>query len=807
MLTEEQMLEIKALPDAEKIRLMDNLFEMAGGSVGALAGQGLMSVPAAGAGAVAGRNLLSRPLARAMGLKEPEQSVGEELESTGKTFSLGAAGEGAGKMVGAGIKALPQKVRQLPLRLMGANKATISAVPESTITTTAKNAVRKFSAQTPEAKILEGLAQKYNIPLDWGQRSGNPVIQSLGVAMKRMPGSAKKMADFNKGQFSQYQNAINGWMDQIHKSEITIDDFAALAENTLGRLRNELNTKVSTTAAATGKALSPQRVSDVEAGMGLQKGHASNLEAVSRWADGAYGRLRSQYGDAAIDITPLNARANALKEEIPDLPLKNIFPAQAMKIIDAAAAGAANPGDALLNDIAKSQTGKLFAHLDQPQQETVRKMAASMGAPVAQQAPTISFAEAMNARSTLLKRAAVVPDPAERRYMLDLADGINEAVEQSMSSTPAAGELKRVNTKYRQFMEKLRPPSPNREGNVAAEVIGSNRTLPEQLPGQMTGSPSLVEKTVQATSPSTSGATFADPIPGLRRNRFDSMVDDATITDPATGSSRISPQRFSEKLPDRSISTPLYGSQLPSVESVGSPSFVASEQRVYGSPLSKAVDAGQSADRVYGAAFPKRGFGGNVEDTMRLFEEVGARPQAERGFAEGMLTRSETQMPTIGDIRATNPRTLERNLDAYGDTTEQALGPHKVGELRAISDLGKGITHAESQLGNPSGTSRVSYAMNLIPRVLKEPGTVYGEVKGAMLGAEKFTKPPDWAFKPPQKVDYQMKSALPGIAMQGVSRLPQSSPAVQPEEDFFLPGTAKEDEEDFFVPGTARKVK
>lgn len=101
------------LSDDEKLQAIETFGELAGGTVGAVAGGGTpASIPGAGAGAVAGKGL-ARGVGRAMGLKPKPTTVGEELLDTAKTFGANAAGEGIGVAAGLAkpfVKRVAQKI-------------------------------------------------------------------------------------------------------------------------------------------------------------------------------------------------------------------------------------------------------------------------------------------------------------------------------------------------------------------------------------------------------------------------------------------------------------------------------------------------------------------------------------------------------------------------------------------------------------------------------------------------------------------------------------------------------------------------
>lgn len=777
----------RKLPDAEKIRLMDQAFEMVGGTAAGtglgVTTLGMGAIPAAGAGAVFGRST-SHLLAKGMGLKETPQSVGQEVIDTAKTFAANAAGEGIGRVIPTAVTAGRNVVR---------------------------NAIRTAVKPTPEGDALKVIADKYGVRLNLGQRSGRPFIQSLETVMDRSPFSTETIRSARKNQFNQYEGAINKWLHQLHSGKISTEEFARLAEDTLSGLQKQFSGRVGAGASAAAKQLSPKPVSNLEAGAALKAGLDANSDTVSKWADKAYSNLRAQHGGREIDVTPLGAAAQSLLDEIPPGQLQNIFPPRALRLLNAAnvklsAESVVETTPSVFDDIAKSQGGVQYVHLDDKGKESVKRIADSMGLasrppPVVTPAtpPRISMSEAMQTRSELLKRASKSTDRNEQRYLYTLADSINDSMESSLSKTPGAEkafkELQGLNSQYRGYMEKLRPPAgQGRPGSVAAATI-SHHPIPEQLPPQVSASETMIGQTRAAVSPETTrsiGGMGSDPMQSLRRNRFDSMVESATVVDPRTGYRRTSPTRFAEGLPDQTAMDALYGPQLPPVAGIGKPSLVDREQLLFNDPLPRAVEsASGNAMTTYNAAFPKHGFGGRVENTMDIFGEAGRVPQARRGFAEGLLEQSQSQNPTISDDIMLNPRRLERTTRSYGETVPKVLGPQNSATLDRLTTLGKGITETEHRLGNPSGTSRVAHVLGLAGKTLQGPkgwADLAASAKAAGIGSKTFTDPSkyNWMLDPPEKLIPQFGSPVSG-SIGRVGTLLALPPKEQSSEDDFGP--------------------
>ena len=557
-----------------------------------------------------------------------------------------------------------------------------------------------------------------------------------------------------------------------------MEDFARLTEQTFDSFQKQFNSRMSAGAEAAAKQLNPKPVSNIEAGEALKSGRDENLSAVRRWANKAYGKLRAEHGDRPVDISGFGDSAEALLSEIPEGQLANIFPPNVLKLLKASRVKATEETvtesiPKIYDDISKAQAGKLFSHLNPEEQASVRSMAERIGGPVETvktvteaAPPQVSMAEAMRVRSELLRRASTLSgknSAQEARYLYSLADGINDAMEESLSKTPGAEkafkELQRLNSEYRGYMEKLHPPAATgKAGSVAAGAIHSNQ-ISEDLPGKLTGTETMIDQTNAAVSPNTVKATgevvknAVDPVQALRRNRFDASREAATVRNPATGESRLSPSALADELPGDGAASSLYGGQRAGVEGLAKPKLIAREEVLFNSPLAKSTESAD-AKRVFDSAFPKRGFGGKVQDTLDVFNEAGKTPQAQRAFAEGVLSQSETQMPTIGDEIRLNPRKLERTLNGYGETTGKVLGRRGEKTMDDFVKVGKGITEAEAMRGNASGTGRVSHAIDTATKLLRPSkyGELAAQVKAAGVGADVFTDPKKygWMFEKPE---------------------------------------------------------
>jgi hypothetical protein len=686
------------------------------------------------------------------------------------------------------------------LRAAAAAPAAIDAVQPSNVAGVARNAIRKLAEQTPEAKILSDLAKKHGVQLDFGQASGQPIVQLMGLTMARSPFSTNKIMKARQAQYKQYEDSIGKFLDSYHNGEISLEDFARMADTTISSAQKQFNQRVGAGTAAAAKQLNPIPVSDVEAGVGLRAGADANVDAVREWSRQAYGEIDSKYGNAQVDMTPLGRKAMDIIQGIPPEQLQAIFPQSAVRLLKSAHV---TPN---IEDVPLVE--RMYAEMNNLPTPTGEKTP-----------PVINLRQAMKVRSELLARASKMTGPTDKPYQrqaYQLADAVNEAMEESLAATPGAedvyGKLRSVNDQYRQYMEKLRAPlGPGKPGSTAAPLIlGEN--IPERLPAQVSASPTMMQQTSAAVRPGmVPGSTNAvDPTQLLRRNRFDSIVDKATIVDPATGYSRISPTRFADALPERGTAEALYGQQLPTVSDIGRPELVSREQMLFNSPLAKSRDGAES---VFNAAFPKKSFGGSVDDTLQIFREAGKLPEAQRAFGQQLFAKSETQIPSIGDDRYTNPRTLDKTLFSYGETVPRVLGPEAPAKLSEYVDLGKGLTEAEHRFGNPSGTGRMMHILSTLgdivtPKNLTNPQDHIGKVlmqgKASVVTANRFTDPSKYStlLDPPEKILGLGAYSGGGHAGRLAMQLPPKAESATPEFGVEAPDFGVEAPEGFEVKST-----
>ncbi len=756
----------KALSDKDKQAYLDAVGEFVGGTVGSIAGgaggtlvggpgPGTFIGAAAGSGVGSGAGLwAARRVGERVGTVHPlaDMVTGEpptnESWDIAKAAALGTLWEGVGR-------AVPP--------LAKAGKALI------------ENAVKKPFQPTEAAQILTKLAERAGIELNIGQRSGRAKIQNIELALDRSPFSTETIRNFRQKQQRAWEDSINRLMQRFNKGEVSQEEFARVAEDSINKLRTNLNTKLEKGSPKAAQSLNKTAVSDVEAGEALKAGREANLDAVSKWASKEYGDVEKVLGKVPVNMA-------TLADDV-----QNISPAaqqffagtKASRYIEAAKNMKARPDQRFtdaMNEVLKATGASTVDELQQKMPwlyDAEVSRLAERGIKQIKPAVEMPFKEAKELRTQLMEVARRMSGreyAADRRAVYTILDNINNAMEGAAKTaaeqapdvpaqkalTGAYSKLQGLNRQYRSFMEKLNaPPVKGKPGNAAAGTI-AKADIPENLPKQVTKSPTMMEGTLSATSPETvakiGGQAGANPIPQLQRNVYDTAVDASRVPNPA-GGTRISPTAFPQKLPP--AAPELFGqAKIPTVQGIGAPRFVEREQALYNSPFAKAIDRGQTRETMTRAFPPNQPR--TAQETLGLLTETGNRGEAQRGFLENLVESSRTQQKDIGDIRYINPRTLERKVQNYGETVPTVLGVQGNARLSNEINLGKGLTETEAILGNPSGTSRSLGVMgiaNKLKNPLKWPGLAV-EAVGYNQAARAYTNPEvaRWLTSPPEAV-------------------------------------------------------
>lgn len=729
------------MSDAEKIAMLESSGELAGGTVGALAGGPTpMAIPGAGAGAVAGKNIANM-VGRAAGLQQPKRTAGEEAVEQAKTFGVNAAGEGVGRAALPALKAAKQG---------------------------ATNMVRKALQPDAERQVLVDLADKYNIPLNIAQRSGNTILAKFQGAIERLPFSSSVMRKAYREQYGKWLEGMNSVLDQVHKGAVTQEQFAELAEQGIKSLRGELNKTTTEAVERAAAQLHPVAVSKQTAGLAAKEKLGENQNTVRAWAKKAYGAIRDEGKGVEVDLTPMSEQAQEVLQTFPDMPLRNsVFDQSSMGKLRSAASIASNGAEAeTLDALAKSMGADSFSALNPKLQEMVRMQAAGEAKPTA-----VTLEQALNTRSRLLNLARGMNDSAsaeKKRAIYSLIDGLDSSLEQSLGRTPETAalhqKLKDANAVYRSKMEALRPPQTyGKPGNEAAGRIAQT-DLPENIPAQLAQSPTLAHGSQKALSNeivSDIGKPSGPPaLPMLRR----SIVDDAaqrSMVDTGSGEMRMSPTRIAESM--KQYGGNLFGAPLPPPLRLNSPSaavqphgaawqppqllpdLAKQEGRLYGSPVARAIDSG-SSNRAMDAMFPA-GAPKTARASLDLMQEAGIRPQAQRAFGDSLLDRAKTESRALGDERFVNPRTLDRFQEDMRDTIPAVLGDDVADQFSKLNKVGRAITLDE--VFNTSGTAQALEALQAakgIPSAMAAGALALGKYAAETTGipymtAKAFTDP------------------------------------------------------------------
>ena len=800
------------MTDAEKLATLEGAGEFVGGTVGSLAGGPTpMAIPGAGAGAVAGKNIANW-IGRAAGLKQTPRTAGNEAIEQAKTFGLNAGFEGAGRVIPPAYRAVKQG---------------------------ATNVVRKALQPDAERHILVDLADKYNIPLNIAQRSGNTILAKFQGAIERLPFSSSVMRKAYREQYGKWLEGMNSVLDQVHKGAVTQEQFAELAEQGIRSLRNELNKTTTEAVERAATQLHPVPVSKQTAGLAAKDKLAENQNTVRAWAKKAYGAIRDEGKGVEVDLTPMSEQAQEVLQTFPDMPLRNsVFDQGSMGKLRSAASITSSGGEMeTLDALAKSMGADSFSALNPKLQEMVRAQAAGE----AKQSTAVTLEQALNTRSRLLNLARGMNDSAsaeKKRAIYSLIDGLDNSLEQSLGATPETAalhqKLKDTNAVYRKKMEALRPPQTyGKPGNEAAGRIAQT-DLPENIPTQLAQSPTLAQGSQKALSNeivSDIGKPSGPPaLPMLRR----SIVDDATqrsMVDTGTGEMRLSPTRIAENL--KQYGGELFGSPLPpslrmrpqggAAQPYGAawqppellPDLARQEGRLYGSPTTRAIDSGKS-NQVMEAMFPA-GAPKTARASLDLMQEAGVRPQAQRAFGGALLDKAKTESKALGDERFVNPRTLDRFQEDYRETIPAVLGSNVADQLSKLNKVGRAITLDE--VFNTSGTAQALEALQTakgIPSAMAAGALALGKYAAETTGipylaAKKFTDP-NLARRltlPPKPVSLKLGSPAAGAVgrILGTSQREQSQSTSQQEplEEWTPPVAAQSEPLEEWVPPGQRK--
>lgn len=499
-----------SLSDDEKQAVLDNIGEFAGGTLGAAAGGGTpMSIPGAGAGAVAGVSG-ARLVGRAMGLKPTPRTAKEEALDLAKVGAVNAAGEGVGRAVAGGLSELAARGAR---KLVNPNPDKIKALAAAGVTEPTPGMLT--DSQVP--KVIErGLAMT---------PGGNSVIR---------------------------------------------DATTQAAQQAQGNLERQI------------AGLGP-KMTDQEVGRALQSSRDANIAKAREQFAKRYSKITQQaqqidatampYNQAARDVRSALARD---KVSLPDSTRDLLRRASSAGVPKAEVQAVLSPeAQAYLeqaDQVAQSLGGGSYLTLPENNQQFIDAALAKGGVqkpplePVATRVESkekpLTVGELINLRTQLLEQRRMIRDTStslDKRSFSALVKGIDDSIEQSLTNAGRDDLLsawRDTNTAYSKFRQQYFP-SPNPQtpqaGNAAAGVI-RNAKEPERAIS--TGTQSAVQGTEMAVNPKALRRTglrniaedIDNPMPALRRNRGERLLEDSRTLNPYLGDDRyVNPQRL-EKL-------------------------------------------------------------------------------------------------------------------------------------------------------------------------------------------------------------------------------------------------------------------
>lgn len=687
-------------------------------------GVAIGSMIGAGAGAGLGRGL-SLLEDRVEYGEDPGRTAQDAMREMGEAALWGAGGEGFGRVV----QLAPQM---------------------------AKNIAKLPFLQTPEAKILSDLADRYNIPLNLAERSGRGWLRLAEVGLDRLPFSTGVIRKARREQYKAWTDAINDLLDKTHKGEVSPDEFAAKAETAFAGLRKTFNEKVGGKAAKAAEEIRPTPASKTEAGLALRDARNENLAGVKRWANQAYGEVRKVLGDVPIDVSQLS---DGLQEISP--AAEALFSPKAKNAISTARRLAGQPNPDYFNALQEAADAVGAASISElrekapPLFQKEVELLAQRGITPVKGGEPMPMTQVLELRSQVLdsiSRLNAQPNAADTRALYGLLDGIQTTLETSVENAAKAApppqsaaisgsmkKLRETNARYREAMRTLNPPRGARDtGNIAAGVLNDARINPDDIPGRITASPTMIEGAAKATSP--------DAMSALQRNKFDELVDGATVDDAVGGTSRVSPTRFRANIKKFLPMNVLFDKKTTDAAAdLGGQGLVKEEISLYNRALPRAIDSGE-ANRVMARAFPARS-SRVAEANLQLLDESGVGNVGRRAYADALLDKARKPDPTLGGGDYLTGEKLRKAMGASGGTLDTVLGQDAVRGLTDLSDIGQGMRISEKEFGNPSGTARAVEILSTTGAVLGAPfnpalaASTIGSNAAAYGAAKAFVNP------------------------------------------------------------------
>lgn len=688
---------VKMTPEQRRFAIrhaLQHTGEIAGATAGAVSGSGVASVPLAGGGAVAG-HALGDYVATLLGQPQEKPMSGQEgLHEAGKIFGGNAAATAAGEAV-ANFKNVVPMARRAAVRT--------------------KNAVRRPFTPSAEQAQTNAIADRLNVPMTLAQRSGRKIPQITESALDVTPtGSGVIRAARERAQAGA-EDALGRAKDKLSPNPVSPDSFVAgEAKNSLATQRAGLDADVNAAADAAGTALHPSPQTPHEGGAALA---SANDSAWSRFKSAAAAKFQPflrDYGDLPVDVSALRGAARELlTNEIPPAG-QSYFPSGTLKQLKQLAGmedAVQNDMTAELDKVAQSLGGKSAAELDPGLQSRLREQLEKQGLKDTSTPPQMSLQQLMELRSRLLEMGRSINSNTPgltRRALGKVRSSVEDSIDAALAGDPAHQQFRDMNSWYRENIGRL--------DNDAAGII-KGTDFPEDIVTKNKIAQPGADERVQQAYQSTHLANEPPPADALgkfQRANFDQAADAARVDTGMGPIRRLSPQKFRQYLQRLTPRTTdaVYGPGAPLVNDVASPSLIAREGELHGSPLANAIDTG-NAQTVMGKAFPKQN-PESVQDAIQFFDRTGDTPALRRASLQNLEDRS---LATDRNIDATKRYVdfdrLERQMGpgtGWGNSTDAMFGPVKQ-DVNDVIRVGKSLGAPAKNFGNTSRTAHATHAV------------------------------------------------------------------------------------------------
>lgn len=688
------MQEWEAKTPEERQKYINAAGEIIGGGVGALAGSGPLSLPAAGGGAVLGKQVAQQygPLLGGSGAPE-DQTEAEFAKDIAKTFSGNAAVEGGGRLASAG-------------------RRSVTRVPS-----VVRNIVKMPFTPTAERAATNAIADTAGIELGLAERSGGQPAQQAAAALSYMPSSINTMHKGGERMMRQFEGALGGVGKKIHPSAVTPGDVSRIAKEKLTSKRGALNTEID--------AAVPQYVSPRQAGEGFQASRETALGDLKKLGSDLYDPIMKEYGSAPIDMSEAGQRAAEIfNRELQEGAAESIYPKNTVDQLRAI--GALKPrveASAGSGDIAKSLGVSDVSQLPPHVQK-------ALGITMEEVRPSMTLEQIRNLRTALLEQSRKMQPNApslDRRSTHELIDILNQSVEKSNLPPDVLGQLSEANRAYSAEARRLfKPESRAGDGNLMADI--GTGVEPELIPGRVArpGGSKRIEDAMEAARPSSG------PTAGMEDFKTGALHE--RYIEPARADGRVSPSKIAEQRrtmgPDAesALFGPAGGSRLDRLANEG---LLEREAQLYDSPMSKQIESFEKKPQELLHQLAAEGHPEKFTQSVNFLEDQG--DALKRGFYDDLLERAQHTDRTMSDLTpVTSPIKLENLAHKAGGSMDVALGGAKQ-EFDDLTKVGRVIKQVQEQYGNPSGTARVGELLRAYRNIASNP-LVSGPASVATLG-------------------------------------------------------------------------